>query len=247
MVGVSHHPTHVVFKAYHTPLIRSMKERLKTGEVCVMSAKIIVIFVAVLCFSVPVLGFAEEESGYVLGSREARKEHGQWAHQIKIVNDESSPVQINEVNLSIRYEKPSRLRRLGRDLNRLGSSVNLMPYNYEVNIKSKGDAVVGVVYSVLYYDSFNKYIDGSNLVSLPFQTNKIGRWGWHRKPPPGFRLYGMGCVFVRTARLKDGSIWNFDVKAVVRLLKKNECGKYGTKEIREHIKNNNKDNPIVVF
>ena len=201
--------------------------------------KFVSVVVCAFYFAVP--AFAEE------GKRKAKEEHGRWTHQIKIINDVRSPVHISEVNLSISYKEPSNLRRLGRQLNRFGSGVDLMPYNYEINITSKGNSAVGVIYNILFYDSFNKHVDGSNLVFLPFQTNKKGRWGWHRKPPAGFRLYGMGCIFVRTVRLENGRIWNFNPKTVIGLLAKNKCGGYKTKEIRKHIYDTKKDNPVMTF
>ena len=159
------------------------------------------------------------------------KEHeqcllGAWDHKFRIINDSKSPVQITRAKLFYlgkpyfdRYsQKPSYIFRLTSD----------------------GGNVAAVRYGVMLYDSFRGNIGSMSLVDLYFKELKEAEWAYYIQPAVSFELFGVGCLFVRHARLKDGRIWEMNVKRIAAMMLKRGCGTRNQKDMENAVRKQGK-------
>ena len=138
------------------------------------------------------------------------------------VNDEESPVDILDVSVLHVPSETATLADAYRDqLFRYLSDAEkdtLRQYsneNLRITITARGGGVVAVKFAVIVYDAFNEYLGGLTAITMDPPTTNME---WDYRPPYlfKFRKYGVLGVYVRQARLQDGSIWNADLDLVTR-------------------------------
>ena len=132
------------------------------------------------------------------------------------INEDASPVRITNVSVShipgetaslaeayrdslFRYlddGEKNRLRRLARE-------------KLTITIDASGESVVAVKFGVIVYDAFKEYLGGLTAITMNAPTTGM-QWEYNPIYLFKFEKYGVVGVYVRQARLKDGSIWNFD-------------------------------------
>jgi hypothetical protein len=139
-----------------------------------------------------------------------------------IVNNDNSPVQIISAKakhipsetaaLAKQYWKQlykylsdsekEKLRRLSRE-------------GLRIIIGAKGDDAVAVKFGVIAYDAFKEHLGGLTAITMDPPDNKMT---WDFKPAYlfKFRKYGVVGVYVRQVRLKDGKIWNYSPKVILK-------------------------------
>ncbi len=132
------------------------------------------------------------------------------------INEEVSPVFIKKVTVRhvpsktaaladayydalFRYladHDKSRLRRLSKE-------------TLTITVDAEGEGVVAVKFGIIVYDAFKEYLGG--LTGITMDPPSI-RMQWDYDPVYLFKFekFGVVGVYVRQARLEDGSIWNFD-------------------------------------
>ena len=132
------------------------------------------------------------------------------------INEEVGPVRINKVTVRhipaktaaladayydalFRYltdHDKSRLRQLSKE-------------TLTITIDAEGEDVVAVKFGIIVYDAFKEYLGGLTGITMDPPSIDM-RWDYNPIYLFKFEKYGVVGVYVRQARLKDGTIWNFD-------------------------------------
>ena len=89
-------------------------------------------------------------------------------------------------------------------------------YNDEgvlISLDATGETAVVVQYGVRIFNSFNEYLGGFAPTSMEPPHHGMG-WLYRHSDIFTFKGYGYAFVFIAKARLKDGSIWIYDVEEV---------------------------------
>ncbi len=96
-----------------------------------------------------------------------------------------------------------------------------------ITIDASGKNVVAVKFGVIVYDAFKEYLGGLTAITMDPPTNGM-QWDYSPAYLFKFKKYGVIGIYVRQARLADGSIWNYDENFITSSFSK----KYGelTKE-----------------
>ena len=140
------------------------------------------------------------------------------------INEKSGPVQVTRVvarhipsktatlanayyDALFRYLEDNdkdRLRRLAKE-------------TLTITIDAEGEEVVAVKFGIIVYDAFKEYLGG--LTGVTMDPPKF-EMQWEYSPAYLFKFekFGVAGVYVRQARLKDGTIWNFDEDLITKKL-----------------------------
>lgn len=149
-----------------------------------------------------------------------------WSHKTMIFNDPASPVQIVKTELyNIGMAYHSRYSKIPAWL---------------VFITAKGKSVASVKYGMLLYDSWEELSDGMTAVDMHFKSGLEAEWQKFRALPPSFKRFGIGCLFVRAARMNNGKIWRMNAERIARMMEKRGCGTKNRKEIEKAVRSKNK-------
>ena len=138
------------------------------------------------------------------------------------VNDPNSPVQISRVSVVHTPSETAAVAEAYYDqlFRYLSDSQKetLRQYrreNLQIEISARGTDAVAVKFGVIVYDSFNEYLGGLTAITMDPPTTLME---WSYTPPYlfKFRKYGVLGVYVRQARLADGTIWNANLDFISR-------------------------------
>ena len=139
-----------------------------------------------------------------------------YYNEVFFINEENSPVRINNVMLRhipqetavlaeayrsslFRYledHEKDRLRRLAKE-------------TLTITIDANGEKVVAVKFGVVVYDAFREYLGGLTAITMDPPTKDM-QWDYNPVYLFKFKKYGVVGIYVRQARLGNGGIWNFD-------------------------------------
>lgn len=86
--------------------------------------------------------------------------------------------------------------------------------NLIITINARGEDVVAVKFGIIVYDAFKDFL-GSLTAVIMDPPNTGMQWNYNPAYLFMFKKYGVVGVFVREARLVDGSIWKFDESFVM--------------------------------
>ncbi len=183
----------------------------------------------VACVTLPIFAFS------VAYAQEAQVEQIQiykntkgivYLNEAFHINEKSGPVQVRRVvarhvpaqtatlanayyDTLFRYledDEKDKLRRLAKE-------------TLTITIDAEGKEVVAVKFGIIVYDAFKEFLGG--LTGVTMNPPKL-EMQWEYNPAYLFKFekFGVVGVYVRQARLKDGSIWNFDEDLITSKLSK---------------------------
>ena len=108
---------------------------------------------------------------------------------------------------------------------------NLTEEQLEITVDADGEDVVAVKFGVVVYDAFKDYLGGLTAITMDSPTAGM-KWDYRPAYLFKFERYGVVGIYVRQARLTDGTIWNFDEGFVASEMSK-KFGKITAEQIRE--------------
>ena len=108
---------------------------------------------------------------------------------------------------------------------------NLTEEQLTITVDADGENVVAVKFGVIVYDAFKEYLGGLTAITMDSPTAGM-EWDYRPAYLFKFERYGVVGVYVRQARLADGTIWNFDEDYVASEMSK-IFGKITAEQISE--------------
>lgn len=155
------------------------------------------------------------------------------SHKTVILNDPEAPVQITEAG-TYRLEWGSPKKGGNRLVMALPARrFKDIPKGPIVTISAISETAVAVEFRVLFYDTFNQYRGGLAAVRMGAPRRRM-RWK-HRELSFTFEGYGIACIFVRYARLADGTVWEMDERKVATMMMVDGCGSNSEKDALSRI------------
>ena len=132
------------------------------------------------------------------------------------INQPNSPIQITNVKARHIVEKAANTAQnyaeiFSRDKESKNFKTSLAhsKEGLTVTIDANGSDAVAAKFGILVYDAFNESLGG--LTGVMMDTPSEGMvWNYNPSYLFMFEKYGVVGVFVRQARMTDGSIWNMD-------------------------------------
>lgn len=138
------------------------------------------------------------------------------------INEQNSPVQISKV--TARHVPSSTAKTAEAVWDRLYKYLDdkekktiraLARENLQVEISASGERAVAVKFGVIAYDAFKEYLGGLTAVTMDPPVDNM-QWDFSPAYLFKFERYGIVGVYVRQARLKDGTIWNFEPDVILK-------------------------------
>jgi hypothetical protein len=144
-----------------------------------------------------------------------------YSNETFFINDEKAPVKISKVSAEHipkstseladqvwDYYRDNNLQSLLTDTVKKQIRANLKS-GLTVSIDAESNDVVAVKFGIVAYDAFKEHL--GSLTGVTMEPPKTGMsWEFNPSYLFLFKRYGVIGAYVRQARMKDGTIWNFD-------------------------------------
>jgi len=142
------------------------------------------------------------------------------SHKTLILNDPAAPVQITKAGV---YRLDWGMKE-ATDILLSDRSIRVrdIPKGPIILISAASKSAVAVQFGVQFYDSFDRHEGGFNATIMTPPKNEME---WHRRKLSfTFEKFGIACVYVSSARLKDGKVWRANTKKIATMMVAEGCG-----------------------
>lgn len=147
-----------------------------------------------------------------------------YSHGIFFVNEPEGPVEIKEAQAI--YVPQGSAFLIRQDALSYPAKAHNRVYpedaHIRINLRAEGEDVVAARYYILFYNLFKEHMKSYSIIQMDGMV--YGETMEAVFTPPGLQLfqnYGVVGMFVRKARLHDGSIWEYNEDLVIRTLATN--------------------------
>ena len=142
------------------------------------------------------------------------------------VNQPNGPIQITNVKARHIVEESANTAQVyakifssDRNSEKFKTSLAHSKEGLKLTIDANGSEVVAAKFGILVFDAFNESLGG--LTGVMMDTPSEGMvWNYNPSYLFMFEKYGVVGVFVRQARMTDGSIWNMDETLITEAFSK---------------------------
>lgn len=152
-------------------------------------------------------------------------------HKTIILNDPDAPLQIRDARtFSL---SPSQKAGLKKQI--ATEYWRYIPDGPLVEISVSRAPVTAAKFGIVFYDSFNEPAGG--LTGVTTSIDVPGTWmRWQGRTNLSFPEFGIACVFVSAARMRDGSVWKADLNKVSVMMAAEGCSTEGEEGSMRHLK-----------